>query len=128
MFTLVRRTTPCSAQFPAILSSLLLLCASVVPTPEARAQDWFKTETSSGATNIRIAVADFKPGSAAGQTDPLQRTFDATLYSDLTMAGIFDIASKSPAPQASPGTPAEMNLQQWSAAPASAAMVAFGSV
>jgi len=32
------------------------------------AQDWFKTETSSGADRIRIAVADFKPASADSQT------------------------------------------------------------
>ena len=59
---------------------------------------------------------------------PLKRTFDATLYSDLASAGIFDIVSKSLAPQVTPGTPAEINLAQWSNAPASAAMVAFGNL
>jgi TolB protein len=91
-----------------------------------RAQDWFKTETSSGVSNIRIAVADFKPLSADPQTAGLKRTFDTTLFSDLANAGIFDIVSKSLLPQATPGAPAEINLQQWSVAPASAAMVAFG--
>ena len=33
--------------------SLLLVCTATL-----HAQDWFKTETSSGASNIRIAVAD----------------------------------------------------------------------
>src|SRR3984957_8951433 len=122
MFTLVRRPIPLSMHSRAILTSLLLVCASA-----AHAQDWFKTETSSGATNIRIAVADFKPGSADGQTAPLKSTFDATLYSDLASAGIFDIVSKSLAPQVTPGAPPEMNLPQWASEPASAAMVAFGN-
>ena len=94
----------------------------------ARAQDWFKTETSSGADRIRIAVADFKAGSADAQTQPLKATFDTTLYSDLANAGIFDIVSKSLQPQASPGAPNEINLAQWASAPASAAMVAFGNL
>jgi TolB protein len=106
------------------LGTLLFL---LVSTATLRAQDWFKTETSSGAANIRIAVADFKPLSADTQAASLKRTFDTTLYSDLANAGIFDIVSKSLLPQATPGAPAEINLQQWSVAPASAAMVAFGS-
>ena len=105
--------------------SLLFLGTS---TRQISAQDWFKTETSSGATSIRIAVADFKPGGADPQTVPFKRTFDATLYSDLATAGIFDIVSKSLAPQATPGAPNEISLKQWSDAPASAAMVAFGNL
>jgi TolB protein len=101
---------------------LLLACASAL-----QAQEGFKTETSSGVSNIRIAVADFKPASADPQTSTLKHTFDTTLFADLTNAGIFDIVSKSLLPQSTPGAPAEMNLQQWAAAPASAAMVAFGS-
>lgn len=102
----------------------MLLLLSVAPL---RAQDWFKTETSSGAANIRIAVADFKPLSTDAQVTDLKRTFDTTLYSDLANAGIFDIVSKSLQPQATPGAPAEISLPQWSNAPASAAMVAFGA-
>ncbi|MEO8870959.1 MAG: Tol-Pal system beta propeller repeat protein TolB [Granulicella sp.] len=106
-----------------LLSAILLFaCGSV------RAQDTFKTETSSGAQRIRIAVADFKPSSADGQTAGEKQIFDATLYSDLTNAGIFDMVSKSMAPQATPGAPAEMSLPQWANPPVSAAMVAFGSL
>jgi TolB protein len=92
-----------------------------------RAQEGFKTETSSGVTNIRIAVADFKPLSADLQAAGLKRTFDTTLYSDLANAGIFDIVSKSLLPQSTPGAPGEINVSQWAAAPTSAAMVAFGA-
>ena len=106
------------------LGTLLFLLACV---SSLRAQEGFKTETSSGVSNIRIAVADFKPASADPQTAVLKRTFDTTLFADLTNAGIFDIVSKSMLPQSTPGAPAEINLPQWAAAPASAAMVAFGS-
>jgi TolB protein len=92
-----------------------------------RAQEGFHTETSTGVSNIRIAVADFKAGSADPQTDGFKRTFDTTLFADLANAGIFDIVSKSLLPQSTPGAPAEMNIQQWAVAPTSAAMVAFGN-
>jgi TolB protein len=90
-----------------------------------RAQDWFHTETNTGVSNIKLAVADFKATIAPTN---LKSTFDATLYSDLTNAGIFDIVSKSLLPQSTPGAPNEINLQQWSNAPTSAAMVAFGNM
>jgi TolB protein len=111
------------------LSKLLLFAAAaLVSVASLHAQDWFKTETSAGVSNIRIAVADFKAVSAADpQTSPLKRTFDTTLFNDLSNAGIFDIVAKSMLPQTTPGAPNEINLQQWSNAPANAAMVAFGA-
>ncbi len=109
-------------------SGLLALLTLVFVTAALKAQDTFHTETSSGADRIRIAVVDFKPGSADSQTIPLKQVFDTTLSSDLTAAGIFDIVSKSLQPQATPGSPQEISLPQWSASPASAAMVAFGSL
>ncbi len=109
-------------RFSSILAILLLTGTAL------RAQDWFKTETSSGADRIRIAVADFKPASADPDTQPFKTTFDTTLSSDLTTAGIFDIVSKSLQPQSSPGAPSEINLAQWATAPSSAAMVAFGNL
>jgi len=117
------------ARPPSALPVRLWLAAATLLlafTSTLHAQDWFKTETSTGVSNIRIAVADFK----ATLTDPqnLKHTFDTTLYSDLANAGIFDIVSKSLLPQSTPGAPNEINLQQWSNAPTSAAMVAFGSV
>lgn len=106
-----------------------LVCVVVLVTGSTvEAQDWFKTETSSGADRIRIAVADFKAVSADPQAPVLKATFDTTLYSDLANAGIFDIVSKSLQAQATPGTPAEINLGQWAGAPTSAAMVAFGNL
>jgi TolB protein len=119
-----RRTLPNRSASRSCFAILLLLLAC---TSTLCAQEGFHTETSTGATNVRIAVADFKPASTDPQTDGFKRTFDTTLFADLANAGIFDIVSKSLLPQSTPGTPAEMNVQQWSVAPASAAMVAFGN-
>jgi TolB protein len=91
------------------------------------AQDWVHTGTNLGTT-IRIAAADFKPVGTDPQTPPLKAIFDATLYSDLNNAGIFDVVSKSLSPQSMPGSPQEIILSQWSDPPANAAMVAFGAL
>jgi TolB protein len=104
---------------------LLLSCFSA---PLLHAQDWVHVSTNLGNNRIRIAASDFKPGGADPQTPALKAVFDATLYEDLANAGIFDLVSKSMNPQAMPGAPEEMNLSQWSVAPASAGMVAFGTL
>jgi TolB protein len=96
--------------------------------PRLPAQDWVHTGTNLGNERIRLAAADFKPVGADPQTPELKAAFDATLQSDLANAGIFDLVSKSLAPQVAPGSPQEINLEQWSAAPANAAMVAFGAL
>ncbi len=108
--------------FPLILLSLAYLSA-----PQLSAQDWVHTGTNLGNERIRLAAADFKPVGSDPQTTPLKAVFDSTLFNDLSNAGIFDMVSKSLAPQATPGSPQEMVLTQWSAPPANAAMVAFGA-
>ena len=94
----------------------------------AVAQDWVHTGSNLGNAKIRIAAADFKLVGADPQTPALKATFDSTLYSDLENAGVFDMVSKSFVPQATPGSPQEINLSQWSADPAKASMVAFGAL
>jgi TolB protein len=109
---------------------ILLLTALVLasfPAPRLKAQDWVHTGTNLGNDRIRIAAADFKPVGDDPQAPALKASFDATLQSDLAGAGIFDLVSKSMIPQATPGSQQEINLAQWSAAPANAAMVAFGA-
>jgi TolB protein len=108
---------------PLILVLLASWSASI-----AAAQDWVHTGTNLGNQVVRVAAADFKPVGGDPQTTALKAVFDATLYSDLGNAGIFDLVSKSMAPQAMPGTPQEIVLSQWAAAPANAEMVAFGSL
>ncbi len=106
----------------ASLFFLLLASASL------NGQDWFKTETSSGAERIRVAAADFQAQPATAEATPLKQVFDATLFSDLNAAGIFDVVSKSMQPQQTPGAPGELKLTDWATAPTSAAMVAFGRI
>jgi len=110
------------------LLSLSLLLLVYLLAPQLTAQDWVHTGSNLGAERIRLAAADFNPTGDDPQTPALKAIFDATLYGDLGSAGIFDLVSKSLAPQTTPGAPQEINLSQWSAAPANAAMVAFGSL
>ena len=110
------------------ISLLLATALILLPALRLKAQDWVRTGTNLGNDRIRIAAADFKPASDDPQTPALKTAFDFTLYGDLAGAGIFDLVSKSLAPQAAPGLPSEIILDQWSSAPASAAMVAFGSL
>jgi TolB protein len=94
----------------------------------ARAQDWVRTGTNLGATKIRLAAASFKPTSNDPQIGMLKSAFDTTLFDDLSNAGIFDMVSKSMAPPLMPGSPQEINLPDWAAAPSNADMVAFGAI
>ena len=106
--------------------AVLFAAAAVLLPITARAQDWYQMEQHTGAERIRIAVADFKSPSAEAASE--KQAFDTTLFNDLQNAGIFDLVSKTMAPQATPGVPTEINLAQWAAAPSSAAMVAFGNL
>jgi TolB protein len=109
------------------LSPVILIYLLCWRAPSLAAQDWVHTGTNLSNPIVRIAAADFKPVGSDPQTTALKAVFDATLYNDLGNAGIFDLVSKSMAPQSMPGSPQEIVLSQWSAAPASASMVAFGA-
>jgi TolB protein len=110
------------------LFSLVLIFLITLAAQTVTAQDWIRTGSNLGNQRIRLAAADFKPVGSDPQTLALKAAFDATLYSDLANAGIFDLVSKSLIPQATPGSPKEINLTQWSAAPANAVMVAYGAL
>jgi TolB protein len=116
----MRRTPSAFPLLPSLIALFLVLGL------RAEGQDWVKTGTNLGAARIRLAAADFNPGTP--DVGPLKTTFDSTLYSDLSNAGIFDMVSKSMAPPLTPASPQQVNLPAWSAAPASAAFVAFGSI
>ena len=111
-----------------VLRIALLLSLMALPFSGLRAQDWVRTGTNLGVTKIRIAAADFKAGSADQQTGGMKSAFDQTVYNDLRYAGIFDVVSKSMIPTATPGTPQEIQMAQWSAQPSNAAYVAFGTI
>ncbi len=107
---------------------LFLLSVAIFSATQLPAQDWLYTGTNLGQGKIRLAAADFKPVGGDPQLPPLKAVFDSTLYNDLSSAGVFDLVSKSLAPQATPGSPQEAVLSQWSADPAKANMVAFGAI
>ncbi|HEY6490301.1 MAG: translocation protein TolB [Terracidiphilus sp.] len=107
---------------PALLLLTSFSCTSL------SAQDWVRIGSNLGNQKIRLAAADFKPVGADPQTPSLKAVFDSTLFNDLSSAGIFEMVSKSFAPPGTPGSPQEINLSQWSAPPASSAMVAFGAL
>jgi TolB protein len=115
---------PLAAQFRLSVLTAAALCLPFFP--HLNAQDFGVTITK--GVPIRIAVADFKPQSADPATSGYKHTFDTTLFADLNAAGIFDIVSKGLIPQSAPGNQSEMNLAQWAAPPANAAMVAFGNL
>lgn len=107
---------------------LFVIALISIPCTHLQAQDWVHTGTNLGQQNIRLAAADFKPVGSDPQTPALKAVFDATLYSDLENAGIFDVVSKSMEPQTMPGSPKEIDLAKWAAAPANASAVAFGAL
>ena len=53
---------------------------------------------------------NFKSASADPATLPAKAAFDATLYNDLSNAGIFDLVSKDMTPQSAPGSQSEIQL------------------
>jgi TolB protein len=115
-------------KFPLRFGFPVLLFLAAIASLPSSGQDWVHTGSGLGNAPIRLAAADFKLVGADPQTSALKATFDSTLFNDLQNAGIFTMVSKSYAPQATPGSPQEMNLSQWSADPAAAAMVAFGAL
>ncbi len=118
---------PKRTSFPRRYVCLLTFLFLSLLGSRAGAQDWVRTGTNLGAARIRLAAADFNPSSPDAQTPTLKTTFDTTLYNDLNNAGIFDMVSKSMAPPLTPASPQQISLPAWSAAPANAAFVAFGS-
>src|ERR1700728_652363 len=116
------------ARKAVVFRIFLLLAFGAFGTSGVRAQDWVRTGTNLGVSKIRIAAADFKAGLADPQTGGLKSAFDQTLYNDLRYAGIFDVVSKSMIPTATPGSPQEIQMAQWSATPVSAGYVAFGAL
>ncbi|HWY58977.1 MAG TPA: hypothetical protein VNZ03_31230 [Terriglobales bacterium] len=106
----------------------LLLAAVLTAAPCLGQQDWIKTGTGLGMEKVRLAVPDFKPSTSDAKNTDLLKVFNDTLWNDLDNAGIFDMASKSFYPLASPGNPTEVKFEAWNAPPPNAAMLAFGSL
>jgi TolB protein len=92
------------------------------------AQDWIRTGTGLGVEKVRLAAADFKPGTADPKNAELLTEFNSVLWNDLDNAGIFDMVSKSFYPLEVPGNPAEVRFEAWNGPPPNASMLAFGDL
>src|SRR5271170_5227631 len=99
----------------------MLLCAGT-----ASAQDWFKTGTGLGVPKVRLAVPEF--GLRAPAPPALKKTVHDVLWADLEYCGIRDVVSPSFYPTQTPTQPNELKFADWSNAPASAYMVAYGNL
>ncbi|MGH9681181.1 MAG: Tol-Pal system beta propeller repeat protein TolB, partial [Candidatus Acidiferrales bacterium] len=95
------------------------------PRPAA-AQDWFRTGTGLGVSKARIAVPDFAPKSPTAQAFATE--FATVVRADLDYSGIVEMVSPSYYPLQTPGMPSAVDFKSWSAAPASAQLLAFGSL
>ena len=115
-------------RMPTRLFCLVATLGLILSSTATHAQDWIRTGTGLGVEKVRLAAADFKQNTNDDKNAALLKVFNETLFNDLDNAGIFDMVSKTMAPQSTPGSPQEISLNQWSAAPANAEMVAFGAL
>lgn len=111
--------------------AIVLGIGLVVGLTQARpsfAQDWIKTGTGLGVEKIRIAVPEFKAANQDPRNSELLKTFNDTLWNDLSNAGILEMVSKSFYPLGQIGTPADVKFESWNAPPPNAAMLVFGNL
>ena len=107
------------------LSVFICGFAILLASATALAQDWFRTGTGLGVSKARVAVADFAAKDQPSQ--PLATLFSEVVRSDLDYSGIVEMVSKSFYPLQTPGSPSEVDYKAWSAAPATAQLLAFGN-
>lgn len=106
---------------------LLLVAALLLVTPHSgSAQDWFRAGTGLGVEKPRLAVADFGP--RADTAKPHASLFTQVVRDDLQFSGILEVVSPSMYPTIAPTVPGELRNLDWTNAPASANLVAFGNV
>jgi TolB protein len=116
-------------KWAGVARAALLLAIGAVALCSARpaeAQDWFKTGTGLGVAKARLAIAEF--GTTAQPTQPLEKTFHDVLWNDLEYSGIVELVSPSFYPSTVPTQPSQLKPTDWSAAPANAFMLAFGTL
>jgi len=107
-------------------AAFAIFAACAAPALSAQEQGWFQTGTGLGVSKARVAVPDFAARSQ--QAQPLEKTFHDVLWADLDYSGVLDLVSPSFYPTSVPSQPSELKAEQWSLAPASAYMLAYGSL
>jgi len=108
------------------LGFVLLVILAAGAVHPAFAQDWFKTGTGLEVEKARVAAPEFAARTAPAQ--PLEKVFHEVLWNDLDYCGILELVSPSFYPTQIPTAPPELKPADWSQAPASAYMVAFGNL
>lgn len=117
-----RATTP-PAALPLLLVLLGLACLPLQVQPQ---EDWFRTGTGLGVEKIRLAVPAFAAQSTEVETPA--GVFNFVLQRDLEWSGLVELVSPSFFPLGIPFRPVELKHEDWSAVPANADMVAYGSL
>ena len=89
-------------------------------------QPQVRVGTSTGV-RARVAVADFQIRANDPQLTQYTRLFNEVLWSDLDMAGVFELVPKSFYPLKLPSQPAEVIFEQWTSNEVRAQDLAYGS-
>src|SRR5207247_3499122 len=89
-------------------------------------QPQVRVGTSTGV-RARVAVADFQIRANDPQLTQYTRLFNEVLWSDLDMAGVFEVVPKSFYSLKLPSQPAEVIIVQWESNEVSAQDLAYGS-
>src|SRR5215510_10590407 len=84
-----------SVDMGKFIRKVFKLFLPLVLISSAIAQDWIKSGTGLGVEKVRIAVPEFKASNQDPRNAELLKTFNDTLWNDLSNAGIFDMVSKS---------------------------------
>src|SRR2546425_3877012 len=82
---------------------------------------------SSTGVRARVGVADFQIRANDPQLTQYTRLFNEVLWSDLDMAGVFELVPKSFYPLKLPSQPAEVIFEQWTSNEVRAQDLAYGS-
>ena len=104
----------------------ICVCFVLCLATTANAQDWFRTSTGLGATNPRVAVADF--AARADNAKSHSQLFTQVVRDDLQFSGILDLVSPSFYPTAVPSQPSELRNDDWITPQVNANLVAFGNL
>jgi TolB protein len=109
-----------------LASFIAAVTIALASSASAQEQGWFRTGTGLGVSKARVAVPEFPVRNPNAQ--PPENTFHTVLWADLEYSGVLDLVSPSFYPAQMPSLPSELKAEDWSAAPATAYMVAYGNV
>src|SRR6187402_2780921 len=86
------------------------------------------TGTTVGMKAVKIAVPEFRPGTADEKINRLATVFNETLWNDLDFSGNLTLASRSYYPLGNFANPADIRPDDWTKTGVEASYITFGSV